>query len=126
MASMQTNFSATVVGLFTSLSTLVCCALPALFVTLGAGATLASVVTHVPQLIWLSTHKEIVFAAAGLMLLISGILRYRARNAPCPIDVAQANACMRLRRVSAIIFYVSIIIYAVGFFFAFLAAPLLT
>lgn len=35
----------------TSSSTLICCALPALLVAIGAGATLAGLVTAVPQLI---------------------------------------------------------------------------
>jgi len=37
--------------LFGSLGTLLCCALPALLVSLGAGAVMASLVTNVPQLV---------------------------------------------------------------------------
>ena len=44
-------------SLFASAGTLVCCALPALFVTLGAGAALAGLVGEFPQLVWLSTYK---------------------------------------------------------------------
>ena len=46
------------VSLFASSSTLVCCALPALLVAVGAGAALSSLVSAVPQLVWLSEHKE--------------------------------------------------------------------
>lgn len=60
----------------TSSSTLICCALPALLVAIGAGATLAGLVTAVPQLIWLSTHKALVFGSAGVMLAIAGGLQY--------------------------------------------------
>jgi hypothetical protein len=40
---------------------------PAALVTIGAGTALASVVTAVPQLVWLSEHKIPLFAFAGLM-----------------------------------------------------------
>ena len=111
--------------LFTSLSTLLCCALPALLVSLGAGAAVIGLVGAFPQLIWLSAHKRALFAVAGLLILGSGLLRWKNRHAPCPLDPAQARACMRLRRVSAIVFYVSVGCYAVGVFFAFLAPRLL-
>ena len=90
-----------ILTILSSFSTLVCCALPAALVTIGAGAALASVVTAVPQLVWLSEHKIPLFAFAGLMLVLSGVSAYGNRNAPCPADPAQAKSCMRLRRWSA-------------------------
>jgi len=62
--------------IFSSFSTLVCCALPAALVSLGAGAALASVVAAVPQLVWLSEHKIQLFEFAGLMLVLSGVSAY--------------------------------------------------
>jgi hypothetical protein len=106
--------------ILSSFSTLLCCALPALLVSLGAGAALASIVAAMPQLVWLSEHKIQLFAFAGLMLALSGVLAYRNRNAPCPADPEQAKSCMRLRRWSAGIFYLSVALYAIGFSFAFL------
>lgn len=108
-------------SLFTSAGTLICCALPALLVTIGAGATLAGIVSSAPWLVALSRHKEILFAVAGLLLLVAGMMRFRARNAPCPIDPVQAMACTRLRRISTVIYWLSVALYAVGFFFAFIA-----
>jgi len=110
--------------IFSSFSTLVCCALPAALVSIGAGAALASVVATVPQLVWLPEHKIPLFAFAGLMLVLSGVSAYRNRNAPCPTDPVEAKSCMRLRRWSARTFYFSAAIYAIGFFFAFFAARL--
>jgi hypothetical protein len=109
-----------VLTILSSFSTLVCCALPVALVSIGAGAVLASVVTAVPQLVWLSEHKVQVFAFAGMMLVLSGVSAYRNRNAPCPTDPVQAKSCMRLRRWSARIFYFSAVLYVIGFFFAFL------
>ncbi len=120
------NFSlrdllAPTLSLFTSASTLICCALPALLVSIGAGASLAGFMGVFPELAILSKNKEILFTVAAVMLIFAGILRYRARNAPCPIDPTQAKACMRLRKVSAWIYYISIVLYFIGFFFAFIA-----
>jgi len=113
------------ITLFGSFSTLICCALPALFVTLGAGAVLAGLVSAVPQLVWLSEHKGGLFIFAGVMLTVSGISRYASRNAPCPIDAEEARACKRLRRISSGVFYFSLTMYLTGFFFAFIAPYLM-
>lgn len=112
-------------ALFSSMSTLLCCALPALLVSIGAGAAMIGLVSAVPQLIWLSEHKIQLFIFSAIMLSISGILRYRNRNAPCPADPMKAKACARLRRISGIIFYSSLGFYTIGFFFAFIAHRLI-
>ena len=111
-------------SLFTSLGTLLCCALPALLVTLGMGAALAGFVGAFPWITGISTYKEWVFAAAGIMLVLSGIVQWRARHAPCPADPEKAKACMRLRKISWGILIFSVLIYLTGFFFAFLAADI--
>lgn len=112
------------ISLFTSAGTLLCCALPALLVTLGAGATLAGLVSAAPWLVFLSKHKVWTFSIAALLLLVAGVMRWNARNAPCPIYPAQAKACMRLRKISAWIYWISVALYATGFFFAFVAVHL--
>jgi hypothetical protein len=83
----------TAISLFSSMSTLVCCTLPALFVALGAGAALAGLVTTVPQLVWLSTHKVWVFSVAGILLALAGAMQWKNRHAPCPADAAKAALC---------------------------------
>ena len=108
-------------ALFGSFSTLLCCALPALFVSLGAGAAVMGLVSAVPQLIWLSEHKIGVFIFAGIMLMLSGTSRYLTRNAPCPADPKKAKTCARLRRISFGIFIFLLTIYGVGLFFAFIS-----
>ena len=59
-------------SLFTSFSTLFCCAVPSRLVLAGLGATVASVVSEVPGLVTLSHHKNWVFAIAGVLISISG------------------------------------------------------
>ncbi|MBI1274517.1 hypothetical protein GC177_00910 [bacterium] len=113
------------IALFGSFSTLFCCALPALLVSIGAGAAVIGLVSTFPQLIWLSEHKVGLFIFAGIMLTLSGTMRYLTRNAPCPADPAKAKACMRMRRFSLGIFLFSLAMYSVGFYFAFIAAKLM-
>ena len=114
----------TFLSLFTSTGTLLCCALPALLVALGAGAALSTLVTAVPGLVWVSEYKEAVFGVAGVMLVLSGWLQWRARFAPCPVDTAQRETCFSTRKTSARVYLASVLVYAVGGWFAFLQ-PLL-
>ena len=106
-------------SLFTSLGTLLCCALPSLFVALGAGAILAGIVTNLPFLIVLSKYKILLFIISGLLLIISSFLIWYSRNAPCPADPLKAKACNRLRKISIFVYFSSLLIYFIGFFFAF-------
>ena len=112
-------------SLFTSTGTLLCCALPALLVALGAGAALSTLVAVVPGLVWVSEYKEAVFGAAGAMLAISGWLQWRGRFAPCPLDASQRDACLRTRKTSRRVYLLSLAVFATGGWFAFVQ-PLLT
>jgi hypothetical protein len=106
--------------LFTSATTLVCCVLPAVLVSLGAGAAVVGLVTAIPQLIWLSEHKGLVFGMAAAMLTVSGLALLRARHLPCPADPTLAATCQRLRRFSSGLFVTSVVLVAAGAFAAFL------
>ena len=108
-------------SLFTSLGTLMCCAMPALFVSLGAGAVLAGLVTNYPGIAIISRYKPYVFSISAMLLLISGMMLYRARNLPCPADPKKADACRKMRKISLWIYGFSVLIFLTGFFFAFIA-----
>lgn len=112
---------AALLSLFTSGGTLVCCALPALLVTVGAGAALSSLIAAVPQLVWLSEHKEAIFAAAAAMLAVAGLLQWRARKLPCPADPVLAAACTRTRKTALRVYLLSLAMFLSGGFFAFIA-----
>ena len=112
-------------SLITSLGTLFCCALPALFVVLGAGAALAGLLSNAPYLIVLSKYKVLLFLISGSLMIISGYLIWRSRNAPCPADPMKARACKRLRIASLAIYFFSVTIYAIGFFFAFIITKII-
>ena len=121
LSAVKTARKANILSLFTSGSTLICCALPATLVAIGSAATLASLVSNFPQLIWISEHKPLVFGLAGAMLTIAGYLQWQARNAPCPADPKLAAVCTKTRKNALRIYWLSVGIYAVGAFFAFIA-----
>ena len=112
-------------SLFTSTGTLICCALPALLVSIGAGAVMAGIIETVPHITWLGRHKVWVFAFAALMISLSGAMQWRARSMPCPADPAKARACTRARRVSWAVWWISVLAFLIGGFFAFFAQHLL-
>jgi hypothetical protein len=124
VAEQRSSFISSLVSLFASSGTLVCCALPALLVALGAGAALSSLVSAVPQLVWISEHKVGVFAFAGVMLAIAGVMQWQNKNAPCPVDPALRDACLRTRKLSLRVYIVSVVLFIIGGWFAFVQ-PLL-
>jgi len=105
--------------LLASSATLICCVLPAVMVSLGAGASLASLVSAVPQLVWLSQEKAWVFGAAALMLAASGWMLWRGRSLPCPADPRAARACATLRRVGSTLYGIALVAFLTGATFAF-------
>lgn len=118
-AESRTGFLASWASLMASSSTLVCCALPALLVGVGAGAALSSLVSVFPQVVWLSEHKEGLFSVTGLMLAGAGGLQWRNRSAPCPTDPTLRAACMQTRKASARVYAISVGIFVLGGWFAF-------
>ena len=117
---MKSNQLVNYLSLFASSGTIVCCALPALLVAIGAGAALSSLIALFPQLVILSIYKIYIFIGAFVMLIISGVMQYRARNLPCPADKKQAAACNRTRKISLFIYFASVGVFIIGFLFAFI------
>lgn len=116
-------------SLFTSLGTLVCCALPSALVLIGLGATVASFLTAVPWLVTVSRHKEWVFALSGVVIAVNFVYVYRlaprlsAAGQACPSD--EPTACSTADKVSRVTLWASALIYLAGFFAAFILGPLL-
>jgi hypothetical protein len=121
---LRRNLGLSFLTLVASSGTLVCCVLPAVMVSLGAGAALAGLVTAVPQLVWLSGHKAGVFGLASVLLIASGIALWHARSLPCPADARLAASCARLRRWSAGLWIAAALAVSVGALFAFVLPAL--
>ena len=107
-------------SLFTSVGTLVCCALPALFVALGFGAAFAGLIGTFPQLVWLSENKNSIFGAGAVLLIAGGVLQWRARAQACPIGPNRGEACETTRDWSKRVYGLAIASYLVGGSFAYL------
>jgi hypothetical protein len=124
-SDVKTPYISSLVSLFASSSTLICCALPALLVSLGAGAALASLVAVFPQIVWISEHKEAIFLISSALMVAGGVLQWRNRFAPCPTEPSLRNACLKTRRTSLRIYFVSVVLLLVGGWFAFIQPLLL-
>ncbi len=117
-------------SLFTSVGTLLCCALPSLLVLFGLGASMASFLSEVPWLVTMSHHKHWVFLLAGLLIsgnfvYVYGIApRLQARPGACaPADPA---ACQQASRLSRIVLWSSAVLYSIGCFTAYALGPILS
>ena len=115
-------------SLFTSLSTLLCCALPSLLVLFGLGASVASTLSVFPWLVTLSRHRALTFTVSGALIACSFVNTYyilpRFRREQCSLD--NPNACEEASRLSRVLLWISMVIYGVGFFVAFLLGPILS
>ena len=116
-------------SLFTSLGTLVCCALPTELVMVGLGASAAGLFAAAPWLVALSSHKIWVFIFAGVMIAGNFVYVYaiaprlKATGEACEVG-AGPSACDTATRVGKWALWLSAAVYLVGFFVAFLLLPL--
>ena|SRR5690348_11630323 len=117
------------ISLFTSVGTLLCCALPSFLVLLGLGATVGAVLSVAPWLVTLSHHKLLVFTVSGVLIAISFVQVYviapklRSYTQTCPPD--GPDACEATSRFSKVVLWIAAILYASGFFAAYLLGPIL-
>src|SRR5579862_45430 len=63
-------------SLFSSFSTLICCALPSVLVLLGMGTAVASLLSVAPWLVSLSRHKIWTFSISGILIAASFVMTY--------------------------------------------------
>ena len=121
MDDKTTNF----ISLFASSSTLICCALPAIFVVLGAGASFASLITVFPFLITLSQYKLYITLFALLMLVLAGYINYKTFYMPCPADPELGKLCMKTRKRSRYIYYLSLLLFIFATIFTYIIPRLI-
>jgi hypothetical protein len=116
-------------SLFSSTGTLLCCALPSLFVFFGFGATVASTLSAVPWLVAMSAHKTWVFAVAATLIAFNFYYVYRVAprlivaRGVCAAD--DPEACARATRGSRIVLWLSTLLIAIGFSVAYVLPAIL-
>ena len=122
-ASLLSYFS-----LFTSVGTLLCCALPSLLVLAGLGASVASTLSALPWLVLLSRHKQWTFTVSGALIALSFLNMYylapRLKAKACAPD--NPSVCEDSSKFSRALLWVSAAIYVAGFFSAYILGPILT
>ncbi len=115
-------------SLFTSLGTLLCCALPSLFILFGLGASVAALLSFFPWLVSLSHHKNWTFSLAGVLIGLGFVNMYyigpRLRTRECSPD--NPSACAEASTLSKALLWISALIYSAGFFVAYILGPILT
>jgi hypothetical protein len=116
-------------SLFTSVGTLLCCALPSLLVLLGLGATVASALSFLPFLVTLSHYKVWTFSVSGILIALSFLYTYyiapRLKDHDLGCDPRDPAACDTASKFSKVILWASATLYACGFFVAFVLGPIL-
>ena len=113
-----------VLALFTSSGTLLCCALPAAVSTIAGGAAVIGLTSALPWLIPLSRYKDWIFLGAGIMILISGILTLPPKGTiACFITGGQG--CEVAGKFTKMMFWISVSIYGVGAFASYALTPIL-
>ena len=113
------------VSLLASSSTLICCALPAIFVLLGAGASFVTLINIFPLLVKVSQYKTYITVFAFIMILLAGIINYKTYRSPCPIDPELKKICLTTRKRSRYIYYISLIIFIISTTFTYLLPRIL-
>jgi mercuric ion transport protein len=115
-------------SLFSSFSTLICCALPSVLVLLGMGTAVASLLSAAPWLVSLSRHKIWTFSIAGSLIAASFVMTYVVAPRFQRGEVCAANdrtTCGEVSKLSRVILWSSAVIWSGGFFAAYLLAPIL-
>ena len=94
----------------------------------GLGASVASLLSVMPWLVALSRHKAWTFSFSGALIALSFINTYyivpRLRVTDA-CDADDPSACQEVSRLSNALLWISLVIYAGGFFVAYALGPIL-
>ncbi len=109
--------------LFFSSGTLLCCALPIALVAMGLGASVVSLNYAVPELVYLAERKFWTLGLSALLLLSLAWVIWRP-NQVCPADPVLSALCQKSKRWNQKVFWLSMVIWFIGFFSSVLLLPL--
>jgi hypothetical protein len=107
------------ITLLTSISTLFCCAFPIIAVAIGAGAAFASLTANLPIISWLGSYSSYLIIVAIIFNIINGYILF-VRLQSCPSDKKLAKKCLKAKKISKILWYVSIAIILIAIFFKYI------
>ena len=123
---MNKNKFLDIIALFSSSGTLICCALPMTVATIAGGAALSSLVSLFPFLVTLSQYKNIIFIFSGSMIALNGYLSLKpVQETACDEESGEVG-CEVASKYNRKMFYVSLGIFSVGIFTAYLLGSMIT
>lgn len=104
-------------GLIASISTLFCCALPIILVSLGLGSIMAALFSHLPWLAWISEHAAYFFILTSILLGVSGYMLFYQ---PLVCAIEGQEKCQSKQTYAQIIWLITLIILIIGFVFKYI------
>ena len=114
-----------VLTLFTSSGTLLCCVLPAVVATIAGGAAVSSMLSAFPFLIPLSMNKGWIFGVSAILIAINGYMVFKPnQEVACDVEVGE-DGCEVTGRFNKQMFYISASVLVMGAFFAYALVPIL-
>jgi len=114
-----------VLTLFTSSGTLLCCVLPAIVATIAGGAAVTSMLSSFPFLIPLSMNKGWLFILAAILISINGYMVFKPnQKIACDVEEGE-DGCEVTSQFNKRMFYISSIVLVIGAFFAYALVPIL-
>ena len=111
-------------SLFGSTATLLCCALPATLSIIAGGAAVGSLISVFPWLIPISKHHNWIFLIAGILLVVNGIFVIKPKG-KVACSITGGKGCEVAGSFSKWMFWISVILYSIGAFFAYAFVPLM-
>lgn len=114
-----------VLTLFTSSGTLLCCVLPAVVATIAGGAAVSSMLSAFPFLIPLSMNKGWIFGVSAILIAINGYMVFKPnQEVACDVEAGE-DGCEVTGRFNKRMFYISASVLVMGAFFAYALVPIL-
>jgi mercuric ion transport protein len=114
-----------VLTLFTSSGTLLCCVLPAVVATIAGGAAVSSMLSAFPFLIPLSMNKGWIFGVSAILIAINGYMVFKPnQEVACDVEAGE-DGCEVTGRFNKQMFYISASVLVMGAFFAYALVPIL-
>ena len=114
-----------VLTLFTSSGTLLCCVLPAVVATIAGGAAVSSMLSAFPFLIPLSMNKGWIFGVSAILIAINGYIVFKPnQEVACDVEAGE-DGCEVTGRFNKQMSYISASVLVLGAFFAYALVPIL-
>ena len=114
-----------ILALFSSSGTLICCVLPAVVAMFAGGAAVGALISIFPWLIPLSEHKFWIFLTAGLLIGVDSIIVFWPKS-KLACNITGGTGCESTSKFSKITLAVAITIFIFALFFSYALVPIMS